>query len=188
MQNPLVDRLVIATVVDGPVVAEATTIGFYLIYAFVAVALVVFLARTLSRNGQIFLGEAFEREEVASSVNQLLVIGFYLLNLGYALLVYRVEVSHPSLIIAFGDLMANVGVLLASLGALHLINMAVLWKIGGKLLRRVEPEEPPASYPPGPPNWVAPAPAPAPAPAVRYPDYVDRSGLTATADGVDLPG
>jgi hypothetical protein len=182
MQNPLVGRTVIATVVDGPVVAEATTIGFYLIYASVAVSLVVFLARTLSRNGQIFLEEAFEREELASSINQLLVIGFYLLNLGYALLVYRVQASYPTLIGAFNDLMTNIGILLASLGALHLFNMAVLWRIGGKMLRGAKPEEPPA--PPAPAYWSAPAPVAAA--ADRYPDY--QLEQTAPADGSDLPG
>lgn len=143
-------------------VTEATTIGFSLIYAAVAVGLVVFLARTLSRNGQVFLEDTFEREELASSVNQLLVIGFYLLNLGYALLVYRVQSSYPSVIDAVNDLMTNLGVLLVSLGALHLLNMAVLWRIGGAVLkkgRRVRAADP--MPPPPRPTFQLQAPYPA---------------------------
>ncbi|MFW2383649.1 MAG: hypothetical protein ACN4GZ_18000, partial [Acidimicrobiales bacterium] len=67
-------------------VADTTAIGFYLVYAVVAVGLVVYLARTLSRNGGLFLKNVFTDEEgLAGAVNQLLVVGFYLLNLGYAL-------------------------------------------------------------------------------------------------------
>lgn len=184
VDSALVENAMLGTITDGPVVAEATTIGFYLIYAFVAVALVVFLARTLSRNGQIFLEEAFEREELAASINQLLVIGFYLLNLGYALLVYRVQTSYPTVIEAFNDLMTNIGVLLASLGALHLINMAVLWRIGGKALRRQKPDEPATAYAPAP--WATPAVVGVAGTTDRYPDY--RAERTATADGDDLLG
>ena len=146
-----------------PAVTEAATIGFYLIYASIAVGLVVFLARVLSRNGQIFLEEAFEREDLAASINQLLVIGFYLLNMGYAFLVYRMQASYPSVIEAFNDLMTNLGVLLVSLGVLHLLNMAVLWRIGGRVLRARRPSQP---TPPSP-SWNQPLAGA----TSRYPDY-----------------
>jgi len=115
--------------VSSPV-ADTTAIGFYLVYAVVAVGLVVYLARTLSRNGGLFLKNVFTDEEgLAGAVNQLLVVGFYLLNLGYALLIYRLQVQYSSLITAFNELVVRLGILLLSLGVIHLLNMLVFWKI-----------------------------------------------------------
>lgn len=142
-------------------VSEATAIGFYLVYAFIAVGLVAFLAHTLSRNGRVFLEETFERPELAASVNQLLVIGFYLLNLGYALMVYQLHTSYGSLIDAFNHLVGRTALLLVSLGVIHLVNMWIFWRIRIRATaerRRVE-LPPPTPQPPAP---YAPVPAGSP--------------------------
>jgi amino acid transporter len=133
------------------VITDATAIGFYLVYALIAVGLVAFLARSLSRNGEVFLDRVFEREAVAHAVNQLLVIGFYLLNLGYALLVYRLQPEPVTLVAAFNELVGKLGLLLLSLGVIHLANMAVFWRIGRPTAAATpEPLRPPTSFPPPP--------------------------------------
>lgn len=110
-------------------VSEMTVINFYLAYTVTAVSLVVFLARTLNRNGKVFLEDSFDQPELAQSVNQLLVVGFYLLNLGYALLVYQLKPSYETLTLAFNELVVKIGILLLSLGVIHMLNMLVFWKI-----------------------------------------------------------
>lgn len=117
--------------VGDPTVSESTAIGLYGVYAVVAVSLVMFLARTLSRNGAIFLKDVFDEEQqgLAVAVNQLLVVGFYLLNLGYALLIYRLQAQYESLIFAFNELVVRLGILMLSLGVIHLINMYIFWRI-----------------------------------------------------------
>ncbi len=110
-------------------VSEMTVINFYLAYTVTAVSLVVFLARTLNRNGKVFLEDSFDQKELAHSVNQLLVVGFYLLNLGYALLVYQLKPSYETLTLAFNELVVKIGILLLSLGVIHMLNMFVFWRI-----------------------------------------------------------
>ncbi len=142
-------------------VSEFTAISFYLLYAVTAVALVVFLARTLHRNGRIFLEDAFERPELAQAVNQLLVIGFYLLNLGYALVVYQLQPTYDSLTVAFNELVVKLGVLLLSLGAIHLLNMFVFWRISGAADRAEQAKDRArmrAPLPPAPAGFVPPPP------------------------------
>lgn len=112
-----------------PQLAERTAIGFYLVYAAIAVALVVYLARTLRRNGAIFLVDVFDDDNLAGAVNHLLVIGFYLLNLGYAFLLFQLQPSYGSMTLAFNELTVKVGVLLFSLGVIHLVNMFIFWRI-----------------------------------------------------------
>ncbi|MEM9653195.1 MAG: hypothetical protein AAGA65_13930 [Actinomycetota bacterium] len=123
--------MLIGTVTGGARVgvSEGTVIGLYLTYALIAVSLVVFLARTLYQNGQVFLESSFDEPELAHAVNKLLVIGFYLLNLGYALLVYQLQPQYDTLTAAFNELVVKLGVLLLSLGVVHLFNMLVFWRI-----------------------------------------------------------
>ena len=60
------------------------TVVTYLVYLAVAVPLTVWVARALHRYGEVFLADVFGGDtHLAHAVNQLLVIGFYLLNFGY---------------------------------------------------------------------------------------------------------
>ena len=62
----------------------------YLVYLTLSIFITVFVARTLSRNGLPFLIRGFKgNEDIAVSTNHLLVVGFYLLNLGFVLLRMR---------------------------------------------------------------------------------------------------
>src|SRR5262245_49771785 len=59
----------------------------YLTYLAFSIVITVFVARTLSKNGLPFLVRGFKgNEELAASTNHLLVVGFYLVNLGFVLL------------------------------------------------------------------------------------------------------
>jgi hypothetical protein len=130
-------------------------VGTYLLYGGISVALTVWLARMLFRNGAVFLEEAFEdRPGLAEAVNRLLVVGFYLLNLGYAFLILRAERAADA-VSALETLLTKLGLLLVSLAVLHFANMYVIYRIR----RRAEQGELP---PPVAPQamWSAPVQAP----------------------------
>ena len=77
--------------------ASNNLIFVYVVYALVSVVLTIWLARTLSRNGEVFLDDVFiENPRMARSVNSLLVVGFYLMNLGYALVTLKADVISPT--------------------------------------------------------------------------------------------
>ena len=60
------------------------TVWTYLIYLAISVTLTVWVAKTLHKNGRIFLVDAFAgNEPLADSINHLLVVGFYLVNIGF---------------------------------------------------------------------------------------------------------
>ncbi len=104
-------------------------IAVYLIYSATSIGLVVWLARTLFRNGALFLEDVFaDKPALAAAVNRLLVIGFYLLNLGYALVILQAD-SAVDTLSATEVLVDRLGVLLISLGVLHLLNMYVFYRI-----------------------------------------------------------
>jgi len=109
-------------------VTEASTWP-YLIYAVVAVGLTVGLAMTLHRHGRTFLNELFpDQPDIARGLNSLLVTGFFMCNLGYGFLISRTEPGATQFE-ATESLIQKLGVLLLSLGCIHFVNMAVLWRI-----------------------------------------------------------
>ena len=102
------------------------TVATYLGYLLVAVPLTVWVAATLSRNGRVFLADVFEgNEALADAVNRLLVVGFYLLNLGFVTLYLRVESSVGSLTELFETLSVKDGVVMLVLGVVHFCNVLV---------------------------------------------------------------
>jgi len=66
-------------------------VATYLAYVAISIFLTVWVARTLHKNGRVFLIEVFHGDEkIADSVNHLLVVGFYLINLGYVTLALKI--------------------------------------------------------------------------------------------------
>ena len=67
-----------------------TAVYIYIVYTVLSIAMTVWVASTLYKNGRVFLLEAFKgKDEMADSVNHLLVVGFYLVNFGFILLFLR---------------------------------------------------------------------------------------------------
>ncbi|WP_438480607.1 hypothetical protein [Oleiharenicola lentus] len=100
------------------------TIIAYIAYIPVALGMTVWVARTLHKNGRVFLVQAFHgRTDMADSVNHLLVVGFYLINFGFiaATLQWGAKPVTPQATIEFVS--TKLGVTLLVLGAMHFFNM-----------------------------------------------------------------
>jgi hypothetical protein len=123
-------------------------------YVVLAVGLTCWLARTLFRNGTAFLHDVFaDRIDLADAVNKLLVTGFFMLNLGYALYILRSSRGLD----AFGAvqfLVNRLALLLVTLAGMHLVNVFVFWRIRSHREQRQLP-------PPIAPQVIMPPPAPA---------------------------
>ena len=104
-------------------------IPVYLTYAAVSIGLIVWLARTLFKTGAVFLEDVFEdNPKMAESVNRLLVIGFYMVNLGYAALLLQANAAADA-VTAVEILVRKLGILLVSLAGLHFANLYVFTRI-----------------------------------------------------------
>jgi hypothetical protein len=117
----------------------------YLIYTAASLALTIWLARTLFKHGDVFLEEIFaDNPRMGAAVNRLLVVGFYLLNLGYALFTLRVGAEALTMTAAVETLAVKLGALLLSLGALHFGNLYLFHRIRrrGRIRLAPPPVEP----------------------------------------------
>ncbi|MGH2663417.1 MAG: hypothetical protein ACRDH8_11560 [Actinomycetota bacterium] len=118
---------------------DANAMIVYAAYAVVAIVLTAWLARTLFRNGRAFLHDVFQdRPELADAVNRLLVTGFYMLNLGYALYLLRASRGLGAFE-AVQFLVNRLAILLVSLALIHFINVLVFWRIRARREQRTLP-------------------------------------------------
>ncbi|WP_285472711.1 hypothetical protein [Actinoplanes sp. NBRC 101535] len=136
--------------------------AMYLVYLAISVGLTVWVAITLSRNGQIFLEDVFADTRLARAVNQLLTMGFYLLNLGFVAVVMQSDSTIGSLSTMLESLSLKIGLVLLVLGVLHLCNVWLLGRYRRSRLRQTQPVPPlpPVTHlPPAGPHLPPTAPA-----------------------------
>lgn len=134
------------------------TVATYLAYLLVAVPLTVWVAQVLSRHGQVFLDDVFEASPgLATAVNRLLVVGFYLLNLGFVSLYLRLGSEVVDLRGMVEALSVKIGVVTLVLGVVHFLNV---WVFNG--MRRRHRLETLRTAPLPPQGFVAPPAYPAP--------------------------
>jgi hypothetical protein len=114
----------------GPSVLTVT----YIIYLVTSAALTIWVAHTLSTRGRVFLVQFMaDNEPLADSINHLLVVGFYLVNLGYAMLALSYGHKPTTLEQAIESLSFKVGLVLLVLGVTHFFNMSMIARLGRRL-------------------------------------------------------
>lgn len=108
----------------------------YALYLLIALGMTVWVARTLSSNGVIFLQDCFGHDEVlARSTNHLLVVGFYLVNIGFILLTLQFGDEPHNVPSAIRFVATKVGLAVLVLGGMHFFNMHSIAKFGRKVGR-----------------------------------------------------
>lgn len=109
---------------------HTATIGTYLSYLFISVALTIWVAKTLHKNGRIFLVDSLlGNAELADSVNHLLVVGFYLVNIGFVTLALKHGEHATDAETALEILSSKVGFVLVVLGLMHFLNLYVFARL-----------------------------------------------------------
>jgi len=106
---------------------SSMVVATYAIYVVVSLAITVWVGRTLNRNGRVFLVENFwGNEQLADSINHLLLVGFYLVNFGFVTLALKYGTRPTDLVGAVESLSTKVGLAIVVLGAMHFFNMYAL--------------------------------------------------------------
>jgi len=105
----------------------------YSAYVIVTLLLTVWVGRTLFVNGKVFLMEIFIGDELlVDSINKLLLIGFYLINFGYALKNLIVKDKIVSATESVEMLSVKIGVIIIVLGVMHFLNLFILFVMRSK--------------------------------------------------------
>lgn len=119
------------------------TVITYIIYISISIMLTIWVARTLFRNGRIFLVDIFKgNEPLADSVNRLLLVGFYLINIGYAVLALQIWGDIETVREVIEALSYKLGAIIIVLGLMHFFNLFIFFTL------RKKAQRPPAPQPP----------------------------------------
>lgn len=108
----------------------------YSLYLALTLILTVWVARTLFRNGKVFLIDIFHgNTELANAVNNLLLVGFYLVNIGYAVYTLSIAYNIGNVRELEETLSLKVGAIILILGGMHFFNMLVFFKLRKRALQ-----------------------------------------------------
>ncbi|QEC75671.1 hypothetical protein [Mucilaginibacter ginsenosidivorax] len=108
----------------------------YVVYLLVSIALTVWVAKVLFKNGRIFLVDIFHgNNELADSVNKLLVVGFYLINIGYMSLALKETGTIANIQVVVEVLSYKLGWIILILGGMHFLNLVVFFKLRNRAKR-----------------------------------------------------
>lgn len=125
-------------------------VGCYAAYLAISLTVTVWVARTLHKNGRVFLVEAFHGDAaLADSVNHLLVVGFYLINIGYVALALKTNADLADLRSAIELVSYKIGVVLLVLGGMHFFNLYIFSRMRKRPAVRPAPSFPAPGQPYG---------------------------------------
>jgi len=102
----------------------------YAIFSVLTIYIIFWVGRLFHRNGRIFILSFFnQREDITDTTNNLLLIAYYLFNIGYAIIQfsYWQEVQNINQILT--STLHKTGLLVLILGLLHYNNMLVIYLI-----------------------------------------------------------
>lgn len=123
------------------------TVATYIAYLLTAVPITIWVASTLTRNGRVFLADVFGAEEgLAEAVNKLLVVGFYLINLGFVMLYLRTNGRIINLADLLETVSVKIGVVMLVLGVIHFTNVMVFHSMRRKGRAEAERERVAAAW------------------------------------------
>jgi hypothetical protein len=116
------------------------TVYTYICYLIISLGVTVWVARTLRKSGRVFLVDCFKgNNELADSVNHLLVVGFYLINIGFITLYLKLGLAIPDVASVFEALSAKIGVVLLILGGMHFFNIYVFSRMRRRAMLETAP-------------------------------------------------
>lgn len=104
----------------------------YAIYFGGSITMTIWVANNLHKNGEIFLIDAFKDKQMGKSINQLLRVGFYLVNFGFILLFLKTTDKPENLVQSIEVVATKLGVVLIVLGGMHFFNIYNINKIRQK--------------------------------------------------------
>lgn len=101
----------------------------YLIYLPIALVLTYYVATTLFKNSKVFMLDIFNgREEIAGATNTLFKVGFYLLNLGFALYILKIKYGLADTQETIEALSLKIGGFSVYLGVMLFLNLYLFFR------------------------------------------------------------
>ncbi|MEO8770761.1 MAG: hypothetical protein ABI402_11765 [Ferruginibacter sp.] len=111
----------------------------YTLYLVISICLTIWVAKTLFKNGKVFLVDIFHGNTIlADSVNNLLLVGFYLINVGYAVYTLQISSDIDNARQMIEMLSFKIGLIILILGAMHFMNLYIFFTLRKRALTQTK--------------------------------------------------
>lgn len=101
----------------------------YLLYLWISFAITIWVGRTLYKNGRRFIYDIMNQNgPLTDSVNTLLVVGFYLVNMGFAVYTLKIAGEIASYRTMIEALSFKVGIVIVFVGAMHFFYLYLFYR------------------------------------------------------------
>ena len=101
----------------------------YAVYLPIALFLTYYVSRTLFKNSKVFMLDIFKgREEIANATNKLFETGFYLLNIGFALMILKLNLGTNTYQSLIENLSYKLGEFSIYLGLMLFLNLYLFFR------------------------------------------------------------
>jgi hypothetical protein len=105
----------------------------YIIYLFITYLITVHVGLRFYRNGRVYILRLLHGDEkMTDSINNILLVGYYLLNLGYASLMISTWKTIGAWAELVGSISTMTGKIMLALAIMHFFNMTVIYFISRK--------------------------------------------------------
>ena len=105
------------------------TLLAYAIYLPVAIALTIYVSKTLFKNSLVYMTDIFKgRQEIAKATNKLFETGFYLLNIGFALKIMEINLYENNYQQMIEELSSKIGGFSIYLGIMLFVNLYLFFR------------------------------------------------------------
>ncbi len=109
---------------------------YYSIYISLTLVLLILVGNTLFKNGKVFLYDIFNGDvELVEAINRLLLVGYYLINIGYVLAFLRVW-GVKDWVTMIEKLSSHLGAVMIGVGILHMFNIIILFYMRRKNMKQ----------------------------------------------------
>lgn len=116
-----------------------TTYIVNLLYLLIAVNTTYFLGKSLNKHGEHFLRVIFkERMEIVLPVNKILLIGFYLVNIGLVLMFHSAQATIDNLKDSILYLSIKIGITYIVIALMHYLNLFVFILIESRISKQTQ--------------------------------------------------
>lgn len=105
----------------------------YAIYLSATLYIIYWLGRLFHRNGRIFILQLYEgNAEATDTINNILLVAYYLFNIGYAFLMLRYWEKVTTTAALIASLSSNLGRLILILALTHYSNLFLIYRLSRK--------------------------------------------------------
>ncbi|GGH19186.1 hypothetical protein [Pedobacter zeae] len=112
----------------------------YAVYLPIALFLTFYVSKTLFKNSKVYMLDIFKgREEIAGATNKLFETGFYLLNIGFALLIMKITIHENNYRNLIEALSSKIGGFAIYLGIMLFINLYFFFRGKRKAKESLKP-------------------------------------------------